>query len=380
MSDRRVLVDLLGYTGGRGGTETYVRELLPRLREQLSGVEFIALTGREGTAGVTAFFPGPVETIRWVGGGRAAWAAGEIVAVNRSARRIGADLVWSPANFGPLTRGGVARIVSVHDVIYHEIRGSGLAGLSRSVTAWLMTRTARTADRLLTVSDSAASAIDRHLRISRARISVVHNGSAEPRTIADPWESLKALGIDNNRPVLLSAGNRMPHKNFIGLLNALATVAPHRRPLTVIVGGGTDDPLGSAVAARGLKDDVLLPGWVSDDQLASLYSAASVYACPSLTEGFGLPVVDALRAGCLVVANDVPVLREVGGEYAFYADATDPTAFGAAITRALDLDHGSGDRRWAEGRVWAERFNWDAAAEAVAEVLRSALQAERSRD
>ncbi|POX65839.1 glycosyltransferase family 1 protein [Microbacterium sp. SGAir0570] len=376
----RVLVDLLGYTGGRGGTETYVRELLPRLHEHLPGVELIALTGRAGIVGVTAFFPGPVETIRWVGGGRATWAAGEIVAVNRTARRVGADLIWSPANFGPLTRGGAGRIVSVHDVIYHEVRGSGLAGLARSVTAWLMTRTARSADRLLTVSDAAASAIARHLGVPPARISVVHNGSAEPRTVENPWESLEPLGIDASRPLLLSAGNRMPHKNFVGLLDALAALSPDQRPRSVIVGGGPDDPLTPAVAARGLDADVVLPGWVSDDQLASLYSAAGVYACPSLVEGFGLPVVDALRAECIVVANDVPVLHEVGGEYAFYADATNPTAFAAAISRAFDLDRAAGDRRRSEGRAWAERFNWDAAAEAVAAVLRSELHTARTHE
>ncbi|MDF2916626.1 glycosyltransferase family 4 protein [Microbacterium sp. F1-18] len=375
----RVLVDLLGYTGGRGGTETYVRELLPRLHARLPEASFIALTGRDGTAGVTAFFPGPVETIRWVGRGRAAWAAGEVLAVNRAARRLRADLIWSPANFGPLTRGKVGRIVSIHDVIYHEVRGSGVAGMARAVTAWLMTRTASTADRVLTVSDAAAHGIARHLGIPRTRISVVHNGSAEPRTIEDPWEHLKPLGIDASRPLLLSAGNRMPHKNFIGLLDALAALAPDRRPRAVIVGGGPNDPLVPAVAERSLVADVVLPGWVSEDQLASLYSAANVYACPSLTEGFGLPVVDALRAGCLVVANDAPVLHEVGGEHAFYADATDPTAFGAAITRALGVDRATGDRRRAEGRAWAEQFSWDAAAEAVAEVLRSAQHAERSR-
>lgn len=375
----RVLVDLLGYTGGRGGTETYVRELLPRLRTQLPAAEFIALTGREGADGVGSFFPGKVETLRWVGAGRAAWAAGEILSVNRAARRLRADVVWSPANFGPLTRGSVPRVVSVHDVIYHEVRGSGVAGAARAITAWLMTRTARTAAQIITVSDAAAQAIAQHLRIPRSRIRVVHNGSAAPRLVGDPGELLQELGVPTDKPLLLSAGNRMPHKNFVGLLDALVAMPADRRPRAVLVGGGRNDPLASAVAERDLEDDVCLPGWVSDDQLAALYAVAAVYACPSLTEGFGLPVVDALRVGCLVVANDVPVLREVGGKYAFYADAEDPSAFAAAIAEVLDLDPATIGPRRADGRAWAERFTWDAASEGVAPVLRAVSRRDDAR-
>lgn len=375
----RVLVDLLGYTGGRGGTETYVRELLPRLRAELPGVEFIAVTGREGRAALRSFFPGDVRTIGWVGAGRATWAVGEILAVTRAARRGKADLIWSPANFGPLTHGPTARVVSVHDVIYHEVRGSGLAGVSRAITAWLMARTARTADHLLTVSNAAAVAIAQHLRISPERISVVHNGSAAPPLVDAPWELLAPLGIDADRPLLISAGNRMPHKNFIGLLDALEAIPTERRPRAVIVGGGPEDPLSPSVHERGLAEDVLLPGWVSDEQLAALYSVADVYACPSTTEGFGLPVVDALRAGCLVVANDVPVLHEVGGSYAFYANATSPIAFAEMITRVLDLDSVTAERHRAEGKIWGERFSWDTAARGVASALLEASRSERAR-
>ena len=375
----RILVDLLGYTGGRGGTETYVRELLPRLAGFMPDVEFVALTGRSGAAAVARFFPGRVDMIRWVGADRATWALGEILAVGRRARRARAELVWSPANFGPLSRGAVPRVVSIHDVIYHEVPGTGIARLPRSITAWLMDRAAKTADRVLTVSDAAAAAISHHLGLAADRITVVHNGTAPSRRIADPEPALRSLGLDTERPLLLSAGNRMPHKNFAGLLAAIATIEPGLRPRTVVVGGGEHDPLAETVAALGLESDVVLPGWVSDEQLGALYAAATVYACPSLTEGFGLPVVDALGAGCLVVANDVPVLREVGGEHAFYADARSPQQFGREISRVLELEAGEREERRTAGRAWAERFTWDASALGVADVLRATAGARHPR-
>lgn len=375
----RILVDLLGYTGGRGGTETYVRELLPHLTAEMPDATFIALTGAAGEESVRRFFPGEVRTVGWVGAGRASWAAGEIFAVTRAARGAGADLVWSPANFGPLTAGTIPRVVSVHDVIYHEVPGRGLARLSRAVTAWLMTRTARSARAVVTVSATAADAISRHLRVPRARITVVHNGGSQIAPVDDPWRLLEPLGIRPGRAVLLSTGNRMPHKNFPGLLDAVAAIPAADRPMTVIAGGGADDPLRPVVERLGLSGDVVLPGWVDDAQLRALYQIATVYVCPSLTEGFGLPVVDALAAGVPVVAHDTAVLREVGGVHASYADATSAAALADALVQVLALDETTLAARSAEGRAWAARFDWASAAIGLSVVFRRAAAQGRAR-
>src|SRR3546814_5903645 len=217
-----------------------------------------------------------------------------------------------------------------------------------------MAGSARTADRVLTVSHAAARSIRQHLGVAQDRITVVHNGSGEPHPTADPWRMLSSLSLPRDRPIVLSAGSRMPHKNFVGLLAALATLAPERRPLAVIAGSRLPDPLSAEVARLGLDSDVVLPGWVSDAQLEALYQVADLYACPSLAEGFGLPVVDALRRSVPVLAHDIPVLHEVGGDAARYADATDPQTFGAAIEGALTSPP-DGPRRDA-ARAWAEAF------------------------
>jgi glycosyltransferase involved in cell wall biosynthesis len=364
----RILVDLLGFTGSRGGTETYAREIASRLPPHLGEIELVGLTNTRGADLVGGFFPGEVRVVPWVGGDRVSWAAGEVLRADASARRASADLLWCPANFGPVVR-GVARVVTIHDVIYHEVPGDARDRASRAVTSWLMTRSARTADRVLTVSQTAASSIVARLGVDHARVHVIHNGSSPPRPVSAP--SVTLSHVRDTRPVLLSSGNRMPHKNFEGLLRALATIDPGRRPLAVVTGGSDPDPLRDLAGRLGLSDDVLLPGWVDADELEALYRAADLYVCPSLVEGFGLPIVDAMLRGCPVLANDVAVLREVGGPHARYADATSPARFGAAILDSLGTPRSELETEAA--RAWAGGFTWDAAAEATAAQLTEAI-------
>jgi hypothetical protein len=176
----QILVDLLGFTGSRGGTETYIRELAPRLAERMPDVDFVALANKRGAERVRSFFPGDVRVAAWVGGGRVSWAAGEILAAQRAASVASADLVWCPANFGPILRGS-PRVVTLHDVIYHEVPGGAADRIKRAGTSWLMARSAATADRVITVSHAAARAINELLGLPVDKISVVHNGGSAPR-------------------------------------------------------------------------------------------------------------------------------------------------------------------------------------------------------
>lgn len=362
----RILVDLLGFTGTRGGTETYAREIATRLPALLPGASFAAVTNRSGAERVRAFFPGDVYVQRWVGADRATWALGELITVNKTARRIGADVVWTPANFGPVTR-GVRRVSTVHDVIYHAKGGPLIQRTLRAVTARLISATARTADAVITASESAKSAIVEVIGVEPGRIHVVPHGTTAPEAAADPWGTLQRLGIRPGRPVVLSTGNRLPHKNFEGLLRAVATIPPEHRPLTIVTGSRGRDPLAPLIDKLRLTNDVVLAGWVSREELESLYAVADVYACPSLDEGFGLPVIDAMRRGCVVLANDVPVLREVGGDAALYADARSPERFGSAIVAAI-RDRPN-DRRRNAGLERSARFTWEESARGTARIL-----------
>jgi len=370
-----VLVDMLFYTGKRGGTETYAREIVKRMPEAFADAKLTALANRAGAERIRSFFPGEVRVAGWVGADRVSWAAGEVLAVNGHAKRAGADVIWSPANFAPITRSRVARVTTTHDVTYHTAGGGGIGGVVAGITSWLMARAALTSDAVITGSHAAEEAVISHIGVDPVEITVIAHGTNAPAVPEDPWSELAAIGIRPGRPLLLSTGNRLPHKNFEGILRAVAQLDGDR-PLVVIPGSHGKDPLTPLVDQLGLQRDVVLPGWVTSAQLEALFAVAALYVCPSLAEGFGLPVIDAMRRGCVVLANDVPVLREVGGDVALYADATSPRELAAAIQDAIREDHG---QRRETGVRRAAEYSWERSAELTARVIESAARRARGR-
>ncbi|HEX4725041.1 MAG TPA: glycosyltransferase family 1 protein, partial [Pseudonocardiaceae bacterium] len=118
-----------------------------------------------------------------------------------------------------------------------------------------------------------------------------------------------------------------------------------------------------------LQDDVELLGWVSEDELAARYDHASAYVFPTLFEGFGLPVLEAMARGCPVLGSDIPVLHEVGGDDMSYFDPLDPAAIAVAV-RKLVNDPDARSALAVAGRKRAATFSWQKTADATATIYR----------
>jgi glycosyltransferase involved in cell wall biosynthesis len=354
----RIAVDLVFYTGRKGGTESYARGLFTELAHH-DDLRFVGFGNRELAAGPPAWFPGEIVPLPVSGENRAAWAAAVAMAVGPRARGIGADVLHCPSNFGPVLR-LLPTVVTVHDIL--AIRHPEWVPDGRARGVRTLTRaTVRAAHRIITVSH--ASAADLHDRLGRplTDIDVIHLG-------VDPVDPL-TRSAGPARPYLLAGGNRMPHKNFDRLVEAWALIPPAERPKLVLTGSHGADPLLPVVRRLGLEQDVDLRGWVSPAELAGLYDGASGYVFPTLFEGFGLPVLEAMARGCPVIASDIPVLREVGGEDAVYVDALEPAAIATAVRR-LVADPAARATLATAGRKRAATFTWQRAAEATAAVYR----------
>jgi glycosyltransferase involved in cell wall biosynthesis len=355
----RIAVDLVFFTGRKGGTESYARGMFPALADH-EDLRFVGIGNRELDANPPSWFPGEIVALPVSGENRAAWAAAVALAVAPRARGIRADVLHCPSNFGPAVR-LLPTVVTVHDVLAVRHPEWVPGGRARGVQT-LIRSTVRAATRIIT--DSHASAADVHRLLGRpmSDIDVIHLG-------VEPIDPLDHGAAPAARPYLLAGGNRMPHKNFERLLEAWTLIPAPERPRLVITGSHGEDPLLPTVRRLGLEDDVDLLGWVSAEELSALYHGASAYVFPTLFEGFGLPVLEAMARGCPVLGSDIPVLREVGGEDMAYVDATDAAAIAAAVRR-LVRDPEAQAAMAAAGRKRAATFTWQRTADATADVYR----------
>jgi glycosyltransferase involved in cell wall biosynthesis len=229
---------------------------------------------------------------------------------------------------------------------------------------WMEKKAAANATRVITVSQVSADEIVKYLGFPGDRLHVV--------PLAAGGDGPGAARQDAGENLVLASGQRRPHKNWAALIRALALVAPEIRPRLIITGARGEDPLRPLVDALGLADWVTLMGWVEDDELAALQDRARAVAMPTLAEGFGLPVLEAMARGLPVLASDLPVLREVGGHAVLYFDPRSTRAIADAL-RMVATEPERMAELSAAGLARAASFSWRRSAEQTLEVFRAAL-------
>jgi glycosyltransferase involved in cell wall biosynthesis len=167
-----------------------------------------------------------------------------------------------------------------------------------------------------------------------------------------------------DREVLLAASAKRPHKNLPRLLDAVASLAPARRPLLVLPGYPTEHEteLRAQAARLAIEADVRFLGWLSAADLEGLYAVAAGFVMPSLYEGFGLPVLEAMARGVPVACADRSSLPEVAGDAALLFDPESVTEMAACIDKLLH-DRGTAERLRAAGPPQAAKFSWRRSAE-----------------
>jgi glycosyltransferase involved in cell wall biosynthesis len=347
--------------GEQGGMETYARELIPELIAAGSEHRFTAFINRDAAAGgpwreLTASVVVPVSARN-----RVQWVRGEQQLLPPLARRAGVDLLHSFASTAPAW-GAFARVVTIHDLIYRTLPGShpGLRSLGMRL---LVPLAAHRSNRIIADSQATASDVRTYLHVAPERIDVVPLGIGTRRVEAMAAAELRRRLRSDERPIVLSVSAKLAHKNLMRLIGALAAIPSAERPLLVLPGYPTPHESELRVRARalGIEADVRLLGWVSAAELEALYAAARCVVFPTLAEGFGLPVLEAMARGVAVACSDIPVLREVAGEDALFFDPRSESAIAAAVARLL-RDRELTSRLATAGPLRAARFSWRQAA------------------
>ena len=358
----RVALNLVFLVPGEtGGMEVYARELARRLVAR-DDLEVVALVNREAAAG----WDGPMRLVPVNARNRVEWVRGEQWHVPRLAR--GFDLIHPLASTAPL-RSGARRITTIHDLNYKLVPEShfGLRALGMRA---LVPAAARRSHRIVVDAESTRRDLAEHLGTPQQKVDVVPLG-VNPLSPVEPTperELRERLGL-GERPVLLSVSAKRPHKNLLRLLDALATIPAERRPALVLPGYPTPHEAELRERSAELGLDVAFPAWLPDADLEGLYALSSAFVFPSLCEGFGLPVLEAMARGVPVACSDRSSLPEVAGDAALLFDPLDPRAIAAAVER-LPLE---ADRLIAAGYERVKAFSWDRTAELTVQSYRRAL-------
>lgn len=350
--------------GDTGGTETYAQELIPELVAAAPRVRFTAFVNREADGQPGRPWGELVRTVTVPvnARNRAQWVRGEQQLLPRLAAREGVDLLHSLANTAP-GWGRFRRVVTIHDLAYRLVPEAhlGVRGLGMRV---LVPLAARRSHRIIVDAASTRRDLQRILRIKPDGVDVVPLGlGTRAHAVPVPESELRAHLNAGQRPIVLCVAALRPHKNLARLIEATALISAGQRPLLVLAGYPTpyETELRRKAAALGIEDDVRFPGWVDTAELEGLYVAAACFVFPSLLEGFGLPVLEAMSRGVPVACSDRGSLNEVAGDAAVLFDPESESAIATAIERLL-TDRSEADRLAAAGRERARGFTWAATA------------------
>ena len=347
----RVGIDGRAFTSPAAGVRRYVHQLVPALLALGEPLELVALGGESPPRGVVHIPepPHPPTNLGWT-----------LVGLPAAAKRAGVDLIHAPAYTAPfLSRMPIA--LTIHDVSYErhpEWYPYRRDWLRRS----FYRRSAKAAAQILTDSTFSASEIVAAYGIPPERITVAPLGTSGFAP-ADPNVPVDLPG-GVTTPFLLHVGDLHERRNLPMLVDAVLEARRHfgsSAAVSLVLAGvdrGVGEGLCAVAAEAGMPDAVVRLGVVEDARLQTLYRAATALVYPSLYEGFGLPVLEAMASGTPVIASNAASIPEVLGEAGILLTPQDVSAWTQAILRIMN-DESLRSTLRAAGVARAAMFTWE---------------------
>lgn len=355
-----VAIDARLVGGTSTGDSTYWTGLLHGLASLEHGLRFLLLSNRPRPAEIPdspafQWICLPARSSRW-------WS---LVSFPLAARRLGARAIHTQYNLSPLV--GRMGLTTIHDVSFF-IGPEWFKPRDRLLLQRFVPSSARRAARVLTVSETSRRDIERFVPAARdkVRVSPLAAGLGVQPVERDSARQIVSTELGIEGPILLTVGTRWPRKNMGLALRAaelLGKAAPHRLVVTGKAGWG-DEELGT----RGIAT-----GFVTDQQLSALYSAADLYLAPSHYEGFGITLLEAFACGCPVLCSPGGAQAEVAGDAAIVEPSIDPEVWSLRIRETLgDSSKLESLRRAGEAR--SRQFTWKGMASLVCAAYREVIQ------
>jgi alpha-1,3-rhamnosyl/mannosyltransferase len=367
--------DLLPGQGRGAGAETYALQLVRHLASLDRVHQYVLFVNQQNQEWFGPLPPnfsrhrvGFDSRRKWT---RACWEQFQLPVV---ARRLRLDVLHSPFNTSPLIH-PCAAVVTLHDLVnfFYRERFPAVDTVKMKYQRWLLKRALPRAARVMAVSEFTRQEAVRHLKLNPAQVTVVHLAAGE-----------NALPPSRNlvEDFVLAVASDSPHKNLAGLIPSFAQAVRETgtRTRLVLAGMIREKPTPPAVGAvdlralarrHGVDQQVEVRGFVSALELETLYQRCRFLVIPSLYEGFGLPVLEAMTRGVPVVCARSGPLPEVAGEAALWFDPNSAADMAATLRQALGSPQLL-DALVARGRTRARLFSWERTAQATLAVYQAA--------
>ncbi len=270
-------------------------------------------------------------------------------------------------------------VITVHDLSFLRFP-EAFRPFQRTYLTLATKASTRRARRIIAVSESTRQDVIAYCGIAPDKVVVIPNGVTEafaPAPEAEVRAQAQRLGLPDR--FILYLGTLEPRKNLVRLLEAYALLRrmrdPNQAPPPLVLAGGKGwyyDEIMARVGELGLEDVVIFPGYVPQEDLPWYYRAAAFFVYPSMFEGFGLPVLEAMACGAPVITTNASSLPEVAGEAALLVKPDDTEGLAAAMQRYLDDPELTATMR-AAGIRQAAGYSWDHTATATADLYRREL-------
>jgi glycosyltransferase involved in cell wall biosynthesis len=360
----------------RAGIHHYIAQTLRHLPHDSTGFDYTIFVGEDSCyAGEDSTAGSPLRVVksRWPIERPLFRILWEQLALPLEVRRHKLDLLHSTAFVTPIWSRCPA-VLTVYDLSFIHFPERYTAGRQRYL-AGQTRRSCRSARRVVTISESARQDVHRVFGVPLERIDVVQPGvsaafSPRPADEVQAFRKREKLAA----PFVLHVGTLQPRKNIMTLVEAFAGLAKADLQLLLVGGKGwLYDDIYARVEELGIQSRVRFPGYVSDADLPLWYNAAAVLAFPSVYEGFGMPVVQAMASGTPVIAADTSSIPEVAGRAARLFEPHDVAALARHMAAVLDDPEVANTMR-VEGLGQARKFSWQRAGRELAAVYRRALE------
>lgn len=371
---------LLSFTPGyrRAGVSQYTEQIVRHLMASLPRSDDTLTVFAGPSVPPDGYVP---DGVRWVSSrlptghapGRILWEQSIAPVV---AARTGLDVLFCPVNVVPLAC-PVPSVVTVHDLAFLAYPEAFHAAKRRYLTA--MTRlSVHRARRVIAVSAHTRDDLTRHFGVCSARIAVIPNAADDRYGPADDPAVVTRFKAEHNLPerFILFVGTLEPRKNLRRLIEAFALLGDAEADVTLVIVGASGwltSDIAPLVQSRGLSDRTIFTGYVPDVDLPRWYQAATVFCYPSLYEGFGLPVLEALACGTPVITARTSSLPDVTGDAACLIDPSDVQDIAHAL-RSLLADEARRQEMSEAGIARSRLYSWERTAAATLDVIRGAAR------